>query len=274
MPFLRIGAAIGLGFFAIFVATGTPFMEQEKGNKKKSFLKRIRHKYRFVVLNEQNFEERLSFRLSRLNVLTASLFVVLVSVAITTAIIFFTPIREAIPGYSNNDIRQHGEKNALLVDTLQGELKVLQNYQERLVQILNGTIGDQDSTLANDIETAVADTIRFAPSLLDSQFREDVEAEDQYSLSFDTDGDAATTAREVLFFAPLRGEVSSAFDARQGHHGVDITAGKNESIKATLDGTVIQASWTAQDGYVIYIQHSNNYISGLQTQLCSFEKSG
>ena len=43
--------------------------------------------------------------------------------------------------------------------------------------------------------------------------------------------------------------------------GADIVAPQNEIVKATLDGTVIFATWTLETGHIIAIQHDNNLIS-------------
>ena len=42
---------------------------------------------------------------------------------------------------------------------------------------------------------------------------------------------------------------------------MDIVAPKDSPIKATADGTVIFSGWTAETGYVIIIDHSNNFLS-------------
>ena len=43
-----------------------------KTSGKKTFRKRLVHKYRLLVLNEDTFEERFSFKLNRLNVFVFS----------------------------------------------------------------------------------------------------------------------------------------------------------------------------------------------------------
>ena len=55
--------------------------------------------------------------------------------------------------------------------------------------------------------------------------------------------------------------VTHSFNMAEGHYGVDVVAKENEFIKAALDGTVVFAGWTAGDGYVIELQHSNNLMS-------------
>ena len=63
-----------------------------------SSLKRLRSRYRLVVMNDDSYEEVVTFRLSRLSVYVAfsSIFVVLVG--LTAALIVFTPLKYYIPG--------------------------------------------------------------------------------------------------------------------------------------------------------------------------------
>ena len=58
--------------------------------------------------------------------------------------------------------------------------------------------------------------------------------------------------------------ISSGYDTNKKHFGVDIAASPNESVLATLDGTVILSTYTAETGYVIQIQHgqNRNYVNG------------
>src|SRR5262249_26076881 len=66
---------------------------------------------------------------------------------------------------------------------------------------------------------------------------------------------------ELVFFTPVQGLVTNSFNSEEEHFGVDIVTKPDETIKSTLDGTVIFSGFSAQDGNVIQIQHSNNLIS-------------
>lgn len=63
-----------------------------------STLKRLRNKYRLVVMNEDTYEEVVKFKLNRLSVYIAlsTLFVLLVG--LTVALIVFTPLKYYLPG--------------------------------------------------------------------------------------------------------------------------------------------------------------------------------
>ena len=65
----------------------------------------------------------------------------------------------------------------------------------------------------------------------------------------------------MKIYRPTRGILSSVFDADKKHYGVDIAANPNQSILATLDGTVIWSTYTTETGYVIAIQHAKGLVS-------------
>jgi len=61
-------------------------------------LKRLRNRYRLVVMNDDTYEEVVTFKLSRLSVyiMLSTIFVLLVG--LTVALIVFTPLKYYIPG--------------------------------------------------------------------------------------------------------------------------------------------------------------------------------
>jgi len=76
-------------------------LKSERTKIWKLLTRRIRDQYRLVILNEETLEERLSFKLSRLNVFVAIGLLSIGLVFITTYIIAFTPLKEYIPGYTD-----------------------------------------------------------------------------------------------------------------------------------------------------------------------------
>ena len=78
-------------------------MEQKK--KRKELKRKLLHKYRLVILNESTFEEKISFKLSRLNVFVTGTLLIIALIGFTTLLIAFTPLREYIPGYSPRHLK-------------------------------------------------------------------------------------------------------------------------------------------------------------------------
>ncbi len=77
-----------------------------------STLKRLRNRYRLVVMNDDTYEEVVTFKLSRLSVyiMLSTIFVLLVG--LTVALIVFTPLKYYIPG-TNTDYKSAMELKKL-----------------------------------------------------------------------------------------------------------------------------------------------------------------
>ena len=111
-----------------------------------STLKRLRNRYRLVIMNEDTYEEVVAFKLSRLSVYVAlsTLFVVLVG--LTVALIAFTPLKLYIPGFG--DAKQAKEYQVLKVkaDSIERALIYKQQYIDNIEKILKGEITKSDTT--------------------------------------------------------------------------------------------------------------------------------
>ncbi len=112
-----------------------------------STLKRLRNRYRLVVMNEDTYEEVVKFRLSRLSVyiVLSSLFVMLT--VLTVALIVFTPIKYYLPGVGYGDARQVREFRQLKIrtDSIENVLKFRQQYFDNLQKVLDGKISVLDT---------------------------------------------------------------------------------------------------------------------------------
>ena len=110
-------------------------------------LKRLRNRYRLVVMNEDTYEEVVKFRLSRLSVyIVLSSTFVLLSV-LTVALIVFTPIKYYLPGVGYGDARQIRDFRNLKIrtDSIENELKFRQQYFDHLKKVLDGKVTELDT---------------------------------------------------------------------------------------------------------------------------------
>ncbi|MEO6549652.1 MAG: hypothetical protein ABIN94_16745 [Ferruginibacter sp.] len=107
-----------------------------------STLKRLRNRYRLVVMNEDTYEEVVKFRLSRLSVyiVLSSVFVLLT--VLTVALIVFTPIKYYLPGVGYGDALQVKEFRQLKIrtDSMENALKYKQQYFEDVKKVLQGKV--------------------------------------------------------------------------------------------------------------------------------------
>lgn len=227
--------------------------------KKRGFFRKLRHKYRLVVLNEDSYEEVGFIRLSRLNILAISGFLTIFLIALVYFSIAYTPVREFIPGYPDALMTYNIRQNAMKLDSLQRELAMRDQYFLNINRIVNG---ERPEDFLNDTTTSKRPgEIVFIRSENDSILRQKVEAEEQFRLSVTAQATDGTGLYDVHFFTPVRGIITNPFNPLENHFGIDLVAGPDEVVKATLDGTVTMATWTLETGYVIQIQHANNIMS-------------
>ncbi|MDP3354223.1 MAG: M23 family metallopeptidase [Flavobacteriaceae bacterium] len=229
--------------------------------KKKKLKHKLTDKYRLVMLNEDTFEERFSFKLSRLNVFVfGSLFVIFLIVS-TSILIAFTSIKYYIPGYSSTELKKQATSLVYKVDSLQNVISVYDIKMEALLPVLKGEektekfIENVDSLVQRDrlLKIAKADLLA---SKKDSVFRNEVESRDRFSVF-----DKAVNKLDIVFFAPVTGYITSGYNPKEKHYAVDISLKKGTPVKAVADGTVIFTAWTSATEYVIILEHKKGFLS-------------
>ncbi|TCI93134.1 M23 family metallopeptidase [Tenacibaculum sp. M341] len=249
-----------------------------KNKKKPSKLKqKLTDKYRLVVLNEDTFQERFSLKLSRLNVFVFGGIFSIILITLTTFLIAFTSLKEYIPGYSSTKLKKDASRLTYEADSLRTRLAVLENFTKAIRPVLTGEIKPEaiDSIKTEVSKNTVIDYEKLEPSAKDLKFREEIQNKDRYALSAGN-----TNKAKIVFFAPVKGNLTQSFNAANKHFAIDIVATTGTPVKAIADGTVILSGWTTETGYTITVQHTNNYISvykhngELLKQQGDFVKSG
>jgi hypothetical protein len=112
-----------------------------------STLKRLRNRYRLVVMNEDTYEEVVKFKLTRLSVYIAlsTLFVLLVGLTVT--LIVFTPLKYYLPGVGYGNAKQVKEYRMLKIrtDSIEKALEYKQQYLNDLTKVLQGNVPKLDT---------------------------------------------------------------------------------------------------------------------------------
>ena len=122
-----------------------------------STLKRLRNRYRLVVMNDDTYEEVVTFKLSRLSVyvMLSTIFVLLVG--LTVALIVFTPLKYYIPGFNDMKAGREYREMKYQVDEMDKRMKNLEQYNAGLKKALS-----DGKTLA--LDTTLLDVPRPEPS--------------------------------------------------------------------------------------------------------------
>jgi murein DD-endopeptidase MepM/ murein hydrolase activator NlpD len=230
----------------------------KKKRQRKEIRQKLLHKYRLVILNENTYEEKISFKLSRLNVfITGSLFIVSL-IALTTLLIAFTPLREYIPGYSSTKLKKQAIEMTYRTDSLVTVLNYTNKYLDNIRKVLNGDIANNKINRDSIFEQFKLDpsTIDLTPIKEDSILRAQVALEDKYNLF-----ERNTENVNQILFAPVNGTISQGYDLDKRHYAIDIVATKGTPVKSVADGIVIFSEWTSETGFVIILEHKDGLLS-------------
>jgi hypothetical protein len=103
-----------------------------------STLKRLRNRYRLVVMNDDTYEEVVTFKLSRLSVYIGLSTIFVVLVGLTVALIVFTPLRYYIPGYDDLKVGREYRQMKYRVDSLEKQVQYQADYIENIKKVLTG----------------------------------------------------------------------------------------------------------------------------------------
>jgi len=190
---------------------------------KNGWFKDFKDKFKIVIMHPDTYERRADFSMSKMRFTTLVVFYTLILVVLTTCIIFFTSIREYIPGYTDVTLNRRIYNMETKADSIENTLRQNDAYLKNLRQIVN----DEDFDATQYGLTPI--------NIYKSDF--------------------------PILMAPLNGMITNRFNSNNKHYGIDIAAKTDEIIKATCAGTVIFSDWSVKSGYIIGIQHDKNMIS-------------
>jgi len=231
----------------------------ENSKKNRSFIRKLTDQYRLIIIDEDTFEHKVDFSLSRLNVIVVIGAMAFFFTGLTAFLISSTSLREYIPGYPSVDFKRQIYRMNKQLDSLENEVQLRNQYLDQLRLILSGDIKPEewDKTVpaGDTAEKIRIDTLALQPSEADLQLRKEVEEKEKFA----TEGIAVTEGS--VFIPPLRGYISQEFDLKKKHAGIDIVVKQKTPVKAIAAGTVIFSGWTPDNGNVLIIQHPGNWIS-------------
>jgi len=224
----------------------------------KSFLQKLRFQYRVSVLNENTLEESWHIRLSRLSVLIYGSSLVLLTFIILTILIFTTPIRYYLPGYGGNGNRSEIITGSMHADSLLRDVELQAGYLSVLKDIIRGDIKPDSVASLDSAQLKKTAAEYLEKTRTEKEYIDKFENEEKYNL---TTIKSETNENIYVFFRPTKGVISSSFNLIDRQYGINIITSPNEAVVSVLAGTVIYAAFTFDFGWVIQVQHENNYLS-------------
>ena len=229
-------------------------------NKKedKGFLKSLINDYKIVISSEDTFEEKLSFKANKINAFIIMLVYSIILISFTISIVFFTQLRELVPGYSSSDLLNRAIYLTEKTDSLEQQIALNNKFYQSIEDVLSGKTEDfiPKEILETDTNYNNFDIKTINPNIQDSILRSYVDNEDKFNLTKNE-----LVIENKMFFTPIMGEITQGFNSKDNHYALDISADIGTPVKSILEGKIIFSEWSVDTGYVIIIDHGQDIIS-------------
>lgn len=268
IAFLRGGTCLAAVISDIWERMSSP------ESKLSSWRTRLRNRYRVVVVDDQTFEEKAAFVLSPLNLFVFIGTFTLFFIFLMTYIIAFTSLREYIPGYADVGMKKKMVRLVLKADSLEADLRARERYVANIKNIIEGRDPGAIPAPPKGVSSQQSAQLKVDAGEEDIAFRKEVEAQDRNSLSYQGRELATGGMASFLFFSPVQGTVSKAFNPVGGHWGMDVVTKEDEAVKSVLDGTIAFSGYTPEHGYVLVVQHDYDLLSVYRHNAVLLKKVG
>jgi murein DD-endopeptidase MepM/ murein hydrolase activator NlpD len=245
--------------FKKYFFASLPAMDELKQSRFKRFRIFLSNKYRLVILNDSTYGEKFSLKLSPSGLIIGAAAITIVMTTLVISLIAFTPLREYIPGYGNIAERKQILKLTVKADSLEQTLESRDEYLKSLLNVFNEKLETKSKKPTKDT-TGKYTLLNTKPSSSDMEFRNEYEQNKENSAGGVVKLKYSGLS-DLVFFTPVKGLVTTSFSLADEHYGIDVVTKQDETIKTTLDGTIIFTGFSAKDGNIVEVQHNNNLVS-------------
>ena len=226
--------------------------------QKKNYINKLTRSYKVVVSSEDTFEERLSFSTNKFNVFLILSLYSIILIAFTISVVFFTQLKEMVPGYSSSDLLTQAIYLTKKTDSLENELELNNTFYQSIEDVLSGKteqiIYKDSLAISNKIENI--DPQAISANAEDSILRKYVEQEDKFNLTKNE-----LVIENKMFVSPVKGQITQKFDPLNNHFALDILVDTGTPVKSILEGKIIFSEWSIDTGHVLIIDHGDDIIS-------------
>lgn len=226
-------------------------------NMNNSFWQRIRFKFRISMLNENTLNEVWHIRLSRLGMFFVVVFMFIFTFSALAALIWFTPIRQYLPGYDEN-IRRTLMTDIEKVDSLSYKMQLQENYLTILKEVMAGELRSDSIDPLDSLTILQRTQLLEENAAITEEFKTQYEEKERDNLTL---FNAPTMQPQYTLFAPVRGQITEGFDEKSEHFHILIQTAERANVTSVLAGTVVYTEQTIETGYVVIVQHEGEYMS-------------
>lgn len=221
--------------------------------------------HRVIIVDSESLAEH-SFDVQARTVRMAALSASALLVLMAALVVAFTPVRNLIPGYGTEELRDDAFLASVRLVALEDSVNNQLQQLAHLRQILTGRI---DSTFTVELPAREpVSQLDSVPEATTEPAPEDPKYDVQPAVLADRipvlPASAPSLAPRSLLLpamAPVTGYTTQLFDVRTRHYGIDIATDEGNIVRSIGDGYVVFADWTHAGGHTVIVQHADGYLS-------------
>ena len=231
-------------------------MKNKKENK--GFFKKLFNDYKVVVSSEDTFEEKFAFKASKINIFVLMLVYSVILISFTISIVFFTQLRELVPGYSSSDLLNRAFYLTQKTDSLERQIELNNKFYKSIEDVLSGKTDEfiERDNIPIDSSLNEKNLSSIFPNSEDSILRNYVDSQDKFNLTKNE-----LVIENKMFFSPITGDITQPFNFEENHFAIDVAADIGTPVKSILDGKILFSEWSVDTGHVIIVDHGDNIVS-------------
>ena len=183
---------------------------------------------------------------------------VIIVAGTTALLLFYSPLKQLMPGYVSPDVRRQIVESSLRIDSLSEAVQRHRLYVMNIQDILRGEV-KMDTVSTIDSLTVLRSEDLMERTEREREFARKYEETEKYNLTSQTL--PKSEMEKLHFYPPMRGMLAEGFNPEAQHLGIDIAATNDKNVYAVLDGTILMSDYTANHGYVVMVQHVGNLVT-------------
>lgn len=234
-------------------------------NKENATIKKWKKKFKLSIFNQVTLQTVFAISVSRFDGFFVAFSIFLIVFFISLGSIIYTPFGALVKGGISTKERKEMINVFYKVDSLSDVVDYQSEYITSMQKVMAGTLPiedlyrdslDQDSMKYDSLSIKKIDILDTSEE--EKKFRKQYEDSEKYNLSV-----VSPELPEIalLFYSPVVGDVINKMDLSLKRYGVSVKISHKQPILSVLDGVVIFTGYTSSNGYIIQIQHENNYVS-------------
>lgn len=235
-----------------------------------SLWKRLRFKFRVSVVNENTLGEVWHFRLSRGGVFLWLFMLSVLSFILFALIIWFTPLKNYLPGYNEN-IRQQLISETIRMDSIESSIELQNRYLDIIRNVVAGEIDTDSIQPLDSLSLQKKTELLQNSSVITDEFIAQYEDKERDNLIL---LDIQTSTPVYTLFRPVNGVVEKHYSSTDNEQYVAIRTAANASVSSVLTGTIVYVNRSIDYEWEIIVQHEGDYLSIYRNLKMVVKKAG